>query len=52
MPTIQVGSIPLYYDVRSQGKPILFIHGLGSAAVEHPQQFNKIVATFLLENAD
>jgi 3-oxoadipate enol-lactonase len=32
MPSLQVNSINLHYEVRGDGQPLLFIHGLGSSA--------------------
>src|SRR5690349_9844570 len=31
MPTVQVNSIRLYYEIHGTGQPLVFIHGLGSS---------------------
>lgn len=52
MPTVQVNNIDLYYEVRGQGQPLLFIHGLGSSTRDWEYQLPYFVERYQVITCD
>ncbi len=52
MPSINVGSTEIYYEIHGQGDPLLLIHGLGSSSQDWEMQLPQFSTHFQVINID
>lgn len=46
MPTVTLGGLKVFYEMRGQGEPVLFIHGLGSSTEDWDPQVDALQRSY------